>query len=46
MINEYGGEDVLNYTDVERSEPKADEVPVKVHFVGVDCLTRAAFVNQ
>jgi len=36
VINEYGGESVLNYTDVERPEPKADEVLVKVHVAGVN----------
>jgi NADPH:quinone reductase-like Zn-dependent oxidoreductase len=31
IINAYGNEDVLNYVDVDRPEPKADEVLVKVH---------------
>jgi NADPH:quinone reductase-like Zn-dependent oxidoreductase len=36
VINEYGNEDVLSYTDVERPEPKADEVLVKVHVAAVN----------
>jgi NADPH:quinone reductase-like Zn-dependent oxidoreductase len=36
VINAYGSEGVLNYVDVERPEPKADEVLVKVHFAGVN----------
>ncbi|WP_028954250.1 NADP-dependent oxidoreductase [Synechocystis sp. PCC 7509] len=36
VINTYGNEDVLNYVDVERPEPKADEVLVKVHVVAVN----------
>ena len=36
VINEYGNEDVLNYIDVERPEPKADEVLVKVRVAGVN----------
>jgi NADPH:quinone reductase-like Zn-dependent oxidoreductase len=36
MINEYGDKNVLNYTDVERPEPKADEVLVKVHVAAVN----------
>ena len=36
MINEYGDESVLNYTDVERPAPKADEVLVKVHASAVN----------
>jgi NADPH:quinone reductase-like Zn-dependent oxidoreductase len=36
IINEYGNEDVLNYVDVERPEPKADEVLVKVRVAGVN----------
>jgi NADPH:quinone reductase-like Zn-dependent oxidoreductase len=36
VINEYGNEDVLNYVDVERPEPKADEVLVKVCAAGVN----------
>ena len=35
-INEYGNEDVVNYTDVERPEPTANEVLVKVHVAGVN----------
>ena len=30
IINEYGNEDVVNYVDVERPEPKKDEVLVKL----------------
>ncbi|KAB8335824.1 hypothetical protein SD80_000605 [Scytonema tolypothrichoides VB-61278] len=36
VIKEYGNDDVLNYADVERPEPKADEVLVKVHVAGVN----------
>ena len=36
VINEYGNESVLNYTDVERPEPKADEILVKVHVAAVN----------
>ncbi|WP_211173052.1 NADP-dependent oxidoreductase [Brasilonema bromeliae] len=36
VINAYGNEDVLNYVDVERPAPKADEVLVKVHAAGVN----------
>jgi len=36
MITEYGDESVLNYTDVERPEPKADEVLVKVRVAAVN----------
>src|SRR4029077_2518212 len=36
IINEYGNDDVVNYVDVERREPKKDEVLVKVHFAGVN----------
>jgi NADPH:quinone reductase-like Zn-dependent oxidoreductase len=36
VINEYGNESVLDYTDVERPEAKADEVLVKVHVAGVN----------
>lgn len=36
VINAYGNEDILNYVDVERPEPKADEVLVKVHAAGVN----------
>jgi NADPH:quinone reductase-like Zn-dependent oxidoreductase len=36
IINTYGNEDVLNYVDVERPEPKADEILVKVHVAGVN----------
>lgn len=36
VINTYGNEDVLNYVDVDRPEPKADEVLVKVHAAAVN----------
>ena len=36
LINEYGNENVLNYTDVERPELQADEVLVKVHVAAVN----------
>ena len=36
VINTYGNEDVLNYVEVERPEPKADEVLVKVHAAAVN----------
>ena len=36
VINAYGNESVLDYTDVERPEPKADEVLVKVHVAAVN----------
>ena len=36
VINAYGNEDVLNYVDVERPEPKADEVLVRVHVAAVN----------
>lgn len=36
LINEYGNNDVVNYTDVMRPEPKRDEVLVKVHAAGVN----------
>lgn len=36
VINTYGNEDVLNYIDVDRPEPKADEVLVKVHVAAVN----------
>jgi NADPH:quinone reductase-like Zn-dependent oxidoreductase len=36
VINAYGNEDVLNYVDVDRPEPKADEVLVKVRVAGVN----------
>jgi len=35
-INEYGDESVLDYTDVERPAPQADEVLVKVHVAAVN----------
>ena len=36
QIHEYGDEDVLHYTDVERLEPKADEILVKIHAAAVN----------
>ncbi len=36
VINEYGNEDVLNYIDVDRPEPKAGEVLVKIHAAAVN----------
>ena len=36
VINTYGNEDVLDYVDVERPEPKAGEVLVKVHVAAVN----------
>lgn len=36
VINEYGNQDVLNYVDVDRPEPKPDEVLVKVHAAAVN----------
>ena len=38
VINAYGNENVVDYTDVERPEPKADEVLVKVHVAGVNSV--------
>lgn len=35
-INEYGDESVLDYTDVERPEPVADEDLIKVHASAVN----------
>ena len=36
VIKSYGDENVVEYTDVERPEPKASEVLVKVHVAGVN----------
>ncbi|HTN69206.1 MAG TPA: NADP-dependent oxidoreductase [Dysgonamonadaceae bacterium] len=36
LIKEYGDESVLNYTDVDRPEPKADEILVKIYAAGVN----------
>ena len=36
MINKYGDESVLHYSDVERPDPKVDEVLVKVHVAAVN----------
>ncbi|MDX9908224.1 MAG: NADP-dependent oxidoreductase [Mariniphaga sp.] len=36
QIKEYGDENVLNYTDVERPKPTADEILVKIHAASVN----------
>jgi NADPH:quinone reductase-like Zn-dependent oxidoreductase len=36
VINAYGNEDVINHVDVDRPEPKVDEVLVKVRVAGVN----------
>ncbi|WP_244490259.1 NADP-dependent oxidoreductase [Rhizobium sp. Root483D2] len=36
VINEYGENDVVEYIDVDRPEPKAGEVLIKVHAAGVN----------
>ena len=36
LINEYGGNDVIQLTDVERPEPQAGEVLIKVQAAGVN----------
>src|SRR5712671_4284181 len=36
VIKSYGNESVVEYTDLERPKPKADEVLVKVHVAGVN----------
>lgn len=36
VINEYGNENVLNYMDVDRPEPKSDEILVKVRVAAVN----------
>jgi len=36
QIKEYGDERVLKYTDVERPEPKEDEILVKIHAASVN----------
>ncbi len=36
IINEYGNNNVVQYTDVDRPEPQAGEVLVKVHTAGVN----------
>lgn len=40
IINEYGDENVLNYTDVPRPEPQSDEVLIKVHAVAFNQVDR------
>ena len=39
IIDAYGIENVLDYTDVEHPEPKADEVLVEVHAAAVNPKT-------
>ena len=36
VINEYGGNEVVHYTEVDRPEPQPGEVRVKVHAAGVN----------
>ena len=36
IINEYGNNDVVKYTDVEIPEPKAGELLIKVHTAGIN----------
>ena len=36
IINEYGGNEVVRIVDIERPEPKAGEILVKVHAAGVN----------
>ena len=36
IINKYGNEDVLEYTDAPRPQPKADEILIKVHAAAVN----------
>jgi len=36
VINEYGNNDVVQYVDIERPEPQAGEVLVKIHAAGVN----------
>ena len=36
VINEYGNNDVVQYLDVERPEPKAGEVLLQIHAAGVN----------
>ncbi len=36
VIKSYGDEGVVEYTDIERPTPKADEVLVKVQVAGVN----------
>ena len=36
ILNEYGDNQVLRYTDIERPQPRAGEVLVKIHAAGVN----------
>jgi NADPH:quinone reductase-like Zn-dependent oxidoreductase len=36
LLKEYGGVDALSYEDAEKPAPKADEILVKVHNIGVN----------
>ena len=36
IINEYGNNDVVHIVDIERPEPKANELLIKVHAAGVN----------
>lgn len=36
ILNEYGNNDVLQYTDIARPQPQAGEVLVKIHAAGVN----------
>lgn len=36
ILNEYGDNHVVQYTDIDRPEPEADEVLVKIHAAGVN----------
>ena len=36
VINNYGDNDVVEFNNIDRPEPKAGEVPVKVHAAGVN----------
>ena len=36
VIHEYGNNDVVQYVEVERPEPKADEILMRVHAAGVN----------
>ena len=39
VIKSYGDEGVMEYTDIERPKPKADEVLVKVHAMSYSIST-------